>query len=193
MQRWLLLAIVLGACGKSSDKPKADNKAAPEPTESDGPKRVTTKELVAAPLVSTSSTAGGKPFTIDLPASLLKPPEVKDAYATWAAREEWFDSPGFTVQYGELPLDDTDTGPTTPMGEDAADRKIARADKLPGGGYLNVDQRTDHKFVVVEVCRPASGGHMCCTVTQRADKPIDDFDAAVAVYTKVCTSLKPGT
>ncbi|HVV86682.1 MAG TPA: hypothetical protein VHE35_26670 [Kofleriaceae bacterium] len=194
MRRWLVLAITLAACGKSADKKDttSDDKK-PAPSESDEPKGVSTKELVAAPLVSTSATAGGKPFTVDLPTSLLKKPEVKDAYATWAPTHEWFDSPGFTVQYMDMPLREGSTGPSEPMGQDAADRKIVRAEALPGGGYINVDQRTDKKFVALQVCRPAPGGYMCCSVTQRADKPIDDFDAAVALYAKICTSLKPGT
>lgn len=194
MRRWLVLAITLAACGKSADKKdtKSDDKK-PAPSESDEPKGVSTKELVAAPLVSTTSTAAGKPFTIELPGSLLKPPEVKGAYSTWSPTHEWFDSPGFTVQYSDLPLAPDGTGPSTPIGQDAADRKIVRAEKLPGGGYINVDQRTDKKFVAVEVCRRASdGGAMCCTVTQRADKPIEDFEAAVALYTKICMSMKPG-
>jgi len=196
MKRWLVIAIAVAACGKSSDKPRGDDNKVAEPVDSDAPPHTSTKELVAAKLESVASTAQGHAFTVDLPASLLKKPEVKGAYATWSPKKEWFDSPSFTVQYSDIPLIDGSTGMDKPIGQDADQRKIVRAEKLPDGGYLNIDQRTDHAFVLVEVCRPAPGGSMCCHVTQRVDdrkkETIEDFDQAVALYTKICTSMKPG-
>ena len=188
MKRALLCAVVIVGCGKSEPK-RAPEPAAGDP--SDGPRRVTTQELVAAPLVSTASTAGGHAFTIDLPASLLKKPEVKDAYATWEPIAAWTDTPDFTVQFTDMALRDDETGDAAPMGDDAADRKIVRAEKLPDGGFLNLDQRTDKKFFLMHVCRPATGGKLCCTMIQRASKPIDGFADAVSLGEKICKSMKP--
>jgi 3-oxoadipate enol-lactonase len=185
--RTFLAIALLAACGKSNDKPP------PPPSEpaSDEPPRVTIKELAAAKLETVEGTAGGKAFTIDLPKSLLKKPEVSGAYSTWEPQKAWFDTPDFTVQFNDMPMSPDSTGSPTPIGDDAAKRKIVRAEKLPDGGYINLDARDDKAFYNLEVCRPAFGGALCCTMIQRADKPIDGFADAIALGEKICRSMKP--
>lgn len=179
--RHALIALALVACSKSKTESPPDE-----------PAPITNQQLAAAPLVTTSSTAGGVAFTIDLPVSLLGPAEVKDAYATWEPKHAGMDAPSFTVKtLTDLPLGPDETGDAQPMGDDAKDRKIVRAEKLADGGYLNVDERVDRAFYVLEVCRPHGSARMCCTVVQRDSKPIESFEPMLAMAEKVCRSMKP--
>lgn len=178
----LVVLSTLG-CGKS-------DKAAPAET-SKGPERVSNDVLAAAPLQKVAAKAGGIDFTIDLPVSELAPPEIQDAYATWQPKKAWFDTPSFTVVFSEMPMGPDETGDSMPIGDDAKDRKIVRAEKLPEGGYLNLDARNDQAFFVLEVCRPLATGKLCCSVIQRSEKPLEAYDKIVGFAEKVCRSMKP--
>ncbi len=138
-----------------------------------------------------TAKAGTLEFSLDLPMSLLQPPETGGDYVTWEVQQAWTDTPGFTVQLRPAPLPAQHTGASEPFGSDAAERAIVRAELLPEGGYLNVDQRKDKKYVMVEVCRPVPSGRLCCTVQQRASEPIAGFAELVGLAEKVCTSMKP--
>ncbi len=182
MRRCLLVVVFVIACGKSkSDDAKT----------SSGPERITNHALATTPLQPFTGKAGSVAFSIQVPLAELKAPETDRAYVTWEAKRGWFDTPSFTVQFNELPFSPDSTGDTQPFGDDAKDRTIARAEKLPDGGYLNLDQRTDHAFFRLEVCRPAASGSLCCAVSQRSDKPLESFDEIVAFAEKVCRSMKP--
>ncbi|MDB4954049.1 MAG: hypothetical protein JWO36_1618 [Myxococcales bacterium] len=186
MRTTLLLLLVLAACGKS--KPSGD-----QASSSDEPKRVSNKALIAAPLSTVTSKAGTIEFTIDLPVSLLKPAELSGVNATFNPKDEWLDTPSFTVMFNEFPMSPDDVGEKQIIsdgGEEAANRVIARAEKLPDGGYINVDQRKDEKYLRLEVCRPQSGGKLCCSLQQRADKPIEAFKDMLQLGEKACRSMK---
>jgi hypothetical protein len=188
MRKTLVLALLLVACGKS----KPDDKKQPAAADkSDGPERVSNHTLATTPLQNVAGTAGGIAFTIDLPMAELKPAEVKDPYSTWEPKKAWFDTPSFTVQYNELGYSADYTGDTVPMGDDAKDRKIVRAEKLPDGGFINLDERNDRAFFNLELCRPLAKGALCCSVIQRNDKPLEAFDEIVGLAEKVCRSMKP--
>lgn len=182
MRKLLLLWILVG-CGKS----KATH-AAPRSE----PAHLTNQELVTAPLASVTSQAGTVAFTIDLPISLLKPAEVKDSYSTWEPKGAWFDTPSFTVTAVGMPMGPDEVGLPMPMAgseEEAQARVIARAEKLPDGGYIHLDQRKDERFFELEVCRP-DHDTVCCSVMQRADKPIAAFKETLQMAEKICRSMK---
>ena len=187
----IAMALLVGCKGgdkaKPADKTPADKAQAHATNE---PERVTSHELATAPLQNVESTAGGVPFTIDLPVALLKPPQVKDAYSTWEPKKAWMDTPDISVVFSEFPMQPDATGDAEPLGDDAKDRKIVRAEKLPEGGYLNLDARNDHAFFSLSVCRPAKAGSLCCTVIQRAQKPIEGYDEVLGLAEKVCKSVK---
>ncbi|HUS28349.1 MAG TPA: hypothetical protein VMZ53_07570 [Kofleriaceae bacterium] len=189
MRTILLLAAAAAAC-KGSDKAPSPSGADKPKAKAEGPERISNHELASTPLQNVASTAGTVAFTIDLPSAALKPPEVKGAYSTWEPKKAWFDTPSFTVLFSEMPMSPDATGDSQPLGDDAKDRTIARAEKLPDGGYINVDQRTDHAFFKLEVCRPVNNGSLCCSVIQRADKPIDSFDESLKMAETICTSMK---
>ncbi len=178
----LALALAMVACGKSKSE------QAPEPQPE--PERVSNRTLAATKLETVSSKAGAIAFAIDLPAAQLQPAEVKNAYATWDPKHATMDAPTFTVQFVDQPLSPDSTGDIAPIGDDAKDRTIARAEKLPDGGYLNLDQRNDHAFFHLEVCRPVPAGTLCCSVIERDSKPIEAFAEIVALADKVCRSMK---
>lgn len=191
MRIFICVALAAFACGKS-DK-AANDKVANDKVADDkakGPERVSNQTLVKTPLQNVASTAATVAFTIDLPMAELKPSEVKDAYSTWEPKKAWFDTPSFTVVFSDFPMSPDSKGPTEPIGDDAKDRVIARNEKLPDGGYIALDKRTDQKFFVLQVCRPVNNGGLCCSVSQRADKPIEAFDEIVAFAEKVCRSMK---
>src|SRR3954462_6974539 len=142
--RFLIVSMLVFAACKSGDKGKASPTKDEATHGADQPERVTSHELATAKLENVSSTAGGVAFSIDLPLALLKPPEVKDAYATWEPKKAWMDTPDVSVVFSEFPMSPDSTGDTEPLGDDAKDRKIVRAEKLPDGGYLNLDARNDH-------------------------------------------------
>jgi hypothetical protein len=186
MRKCLVVLVLVLACGKSKSK-------SGDPTPDDDIKRITNKEILAAPLTQVTSKAAAVTFTIDLPASVLKPAEVKGSYSAWEPKAAWFDTPSFTVVMVDFPMSPDSTGTTIPMAgddEERAARVIARAEKLPDGGYINLDQRKDQKFYELEVCRPQGGGSLCCHLIQRDDKPIAEFDAMVQLAEKVCRSMK---
>lgn len=187
-KRMVLFVALLAACGKSkSDDKQPANAPAPA---SAGPDRVSNHTLATTPLQNVAQKAGGVAFTIELPLAELKEPDVEGAYATWEPKKAWTDTPDFTVQFSDMPMSPDSTGDTEPIGDDAKDRVIARAEKLEGGGYLNLDERKDKAFFRLEVCKPAPTGSLCCTVIQRSDKPLEAFDEIVGLAEKVCRSLK---
>ena len=190
MRRLVLLAAIasLVAC-KGSDKKPTSGSAATKPA-ADEPPRISNHAFASASLSNVTSKAGPVDFAIALPIDVLKSPEVKDAYSTWEAKAAWFDTPTISVQFSEFPMSPDSTGDTEPLGDDAKDRVIARAEKLADGGYLNLDERKDKQFFRLEVCRPAHDGKLCCSVVQRSDKPLDAFDEIVGFAEKICKSMK---
>ncbi|HSD85990.1 MAG TPA: hypothetical protein VLB44_00690 [Kofleriaceae bacterium] len=186
MHKTLLLTLLLVACGKSTSEDKHQPAA-----EKSGPERISNHALATTPLQNMAGKAGDIAFTIDLPMAELKAPEVKGVYSSWEPKRAWFDTPSFTVQYNELGYSADYTGDTEPMGDDAKDRKIVRAEKLRDGGFINLDQRNDEMFFKLEVCRPLAKGALCCSVIQRNDKPLEAFGEIVGLAEKVCLSMKP--
>ena len=182
--RLAIVLVITAACGKGGDKEK------PAAESSKGPERIPNEALAATPLQNVAAKASGVDFTIDLPVSALKPPEIKDAYASWEPKKAWFDTPSFSVVFSDMPMSPEFTGGDEPLGDDAKDRKIVRAEKLPDGGYLNLDARNDHAFFALSVCRPVPTGGLCCSVIQRSQKPIDGYDQMVAFAEKVCRWMK---
>src|ERR1051326_3176200 len=122
MRKVVVVLIALVACSKS----KTDDKAKP----AEGPEKISNHELASAPLKTVTSTAGGQPFAIDLPVGELKPAEVKNQYASWEPKKAWLDTPSFSVTYNDMPMPPDWMGDTEPIGDDAKDRVIARAEKL---------------------------------------------------------------
>lgn len=187
--RLAIVILITAACGKGGDKAKPTAETSKAET-SKGPERISNEALAAAPLQNVAAKAGGVDFAIDLPVSELKPAEIKDAYATWEPKKAWFDTPSISVVFSEMPMSPDATGESTPIGDDAKDRAIVRAEKLPDGGYLNLDARNDHAFFALEVCRPLAAGKLCCSVIQRSEKPLDGYDKIVGFAEKVCRSMK---
>ena len=184
MRRVLSIVALVAACGKGAS---SDKKAAPA---SDEPQRVTSHELATAPLENATGKAGAQAFSIQLPLSVLKPAKAEGTNVSWEPKKAWLDTPDFLVSFLDMPMTPDSTGMPMPMGTDGSDREIARAEKLPDGGYIHLDQRKDHAFFELEVCRPVPAGQLCCNVIQRADKPIDGFAEIVGLAEKVCRSLK---
>ena len=187
MRRVLSVVVLVAACGKGASSDKRDNN---KPA-GDEPERVTSHELATAPLETATGTIGAMGFSLQLPVSLLRPAKLEGTNVTWEPKKAWLDTPDFTVSFLDMPLPEDSTGTPTPISDEGSAREIARAEKLPGGGYLHLDQRKDHAFFELEVCRPVTGGQLCCSVIQRADKPIAGFTEIVGLAEKVCTSLKP--
>lgn len=184
--RSIVIVLAVVACGKSKSG---------EPSQGGEPERMSNHAVAATPLQSVTEKTGkgdasGVAFTIDLPMAALGAPERTDTAVSWEPKKAWLDSPTFTILYSDMPMQADDTGDPEPFGEDAKERVIARAEKLPDGGYLNLDQRNDHRFFNLEVCRPVPKGKLCCTVIERGDKPLDAFDEIVGLAEKVCRSMK---
>jgi hypothetical protein len=184
-EAWMMIVVAIAACGKGSS-----DKAAPTESESETA-AVTDRALVAAPLETVNAKAGPLAFSIQLPMSLLAAPEVEGVNVEWEAKHGPMDAPSFTVTSLDTPLGPDDLGLTQPIGDDAADRVVARNEHLPGGGYLQLDQRKDHAFFDLTVCKPAPGGHVCCSVIQRTRQPIDGFAEMVGLAEKICRSVTP--
>ena len=179
-EAWVVIVVGIAACGKGSPE------KAPAESASEG-EAVTDRQLAAAPLEAVDAKAGTLGFSIQLPRSLLGAAQIDRTNVSWEPKHASFDTPSFTVLFLDMPP--ADLGMDQPMGEDAADRVIARNEHLPGGGYLQLDQRKDHAFFELKVCKPAPGGQLCCDVIQRTDKPIDGFAEIVAQAEKICTSV----
>lgn len=186
MRKTLVLALLLVACGKST----SEDKKQPAGNKSGGPERISNHALATTPLQNVAGKADAIGFTIDLPMAELKAPEVKGVYSSWEPKKAWFDTPTFTVQYNELGYPADYTGEPEPLGDDAKDRKVVRAEKLPDGGFINVDERNDHAFFKLELCRPLAKGVLCCSVIQRNETPLEAFDEIVGLAEKVCRSMK---
>ena len=187
MRKVAVVLVAVVACGKSKSGSSAQGGE---------PARTSNHELAATPLQSvTEKTGTGSNdvagFTIDLPVALLGVPDRDAASISWEPKKAWLDSPTFTILYNDIPMEPDDTGDKEPFGDDAAERKIVRAERLPDGGYLNLDQRNDHKFFKLEVCRPLAKGTLCCSVIERSDKVLDAFTEIVGLAEKVCRSMKP--
>lgn len=184
--------IVIGLCLLSAceSKKKEESQGRHSSGREDPPPDLTTNaQIIAAPLVAIDSTADGKPFSIQLPLGVLKKAEVNGAYSTWHVKQDWLTTPSFTVTASAMKMKDGETGDATPMGNDVSERVIARAEALDDGGYINLDERKDHAFFNLEVCRPSGEGRLCCSVMQRDKNPIASYAEMVAFAEKVCKTM----
>jgi len=117
--------------------------------------------------------------------------EHSETYVSWTIPVS-FELPSLSVVVG-LPLREGQIGSATPMGQDAAERVIARNEVLADGGYIHLDHRTDGRFFKLSVCRPTADASLCCSVIQRVttkSPPIADLPAVEAWAERICTSMK---
>ena len=152
---------------------------------------MTEKDLMAQPLAKATETIDGHAFTIVVPTGLDT--DRSKTYVYWRSKSS-FDLPTVSVIYSDMPMTPGEKGPGLSVPEEGQ-REIARNEALPEGGYLQLDQRKDHRYVELELCRPAAGGSMCCDVQQRVgakDPPIADYPAVLVWAEKICRSLAPG-
>jgi len=174
-----LLATVV-ACGKApNDPPKGDEAAEPMDTGV-----ALGKKLATSPQVKTVGTARAFKFTIALPAGAR--PTTSGDYTTYELGNP-MTGVTVTVRY----YDSMFAGDSAPMGQDAADRVMARQEALPDGGHVTLDVRKDHRFFAFELARKVGDAVIGCTIIQRVQAPIEDFDAVTTWAETACRSVAP--
>ncbi len=178
------LAITTLACNSTKSKSTSDPDAF-----DDGAN--TGKQLAASPQVKTLGTARAFKFAIELPAGAKV--ETKDDYTNYELGQNFLTGVSVTVRFE----DDVMPEPTSAFGDDAAERVVTHRESLPGGGWIALDARKDHRFFELAVERKVGAAILRCSVMQRVgmsakDPVIADFDAVIAWGERVCKSVAPG-
>jgi hypothetical protein len=190
-----LLVLALGlapACKKSdgdgdSDEKKSSGMAA---SSEDGESKPI--DWPREKLTEYQGSVDGIAFKVRLPEHRLRREDKKGdgtfpGYATWNAKGNPFDAPGFTVQPVEAFPESVESLKSRMH---MPEQKVTVAEALPGGGFLEVVEEASKQYLSVTVYRKnAAGKGMRYGISERRSKGIPGFEAEKAWAIEVAKSL----
>lgn len=190
----LAVVFVLGACGGKRDDAapsKAGAGAAPVPTARPADDPFTPRDVSGAALVRVEDAVPGVPFSIELPAGLVR--EAKGPYVTWSWPDGTFNAPTITVMTVDQPPATLEVAVQLAKATSDPELVVATQQQVHDGFLISVHRPDDH-FLSTELTRSFGGTPLRCSVIYRTTAkqgPIPARAQTTTLAETICVSLSP--
>lgn len=193
----LALVLVLAACGGTRDDPAASKASAgsaagaPRPGARPADDPFTPRDVSRVALVRVEDAVPGAPFSIELPAGLVR--EAKDAYVNWTWPDGTFNAPSITVMSAELPPATLEAAVAAAKLTSDPELIVATQQQVQDGFLVSVHRPDDH-YLATELTRTFGGKPLRCSVVYRTTAkqgPIPARAQTLTLAETICVSLAP--